>query len=169
MCIRKLDIPVVAALHGHCVGGGAGIAIGAADLRIAAPDTILRFNFVKELGIHPGMATTSLLPKLVGGAFTTQMLLQVPHKDVSSTRARELGILLDVVEDPFSKAMSVATALAAANPVAMSSLLKTLRSSSEHMQDLERVLVTEGKQQALSFASPVTRAIFSNKRIPPKL
>ncbi len=45
LSIRRLGVPVVGALHGHCVGGGAGIALGCCDVRVADRGTLLRFNF----------------------------------------------------------------------------------------------------------------------------
>ena len=47
LSIRRLGVPLVGALHGHCVGGGAGIAMGCCDVRVADRGTLLRFNFGK--------------------------------------------------------------------------------------------------------------------------
>jgi len=82
---------VVAAIHGYCVGGGAGIAVGCADVRVASRDTKLRFNFFRELGITPGMGTTAVLPALVGPAEAAKLLFQVPRRDASAEDLHRLG------------------------------------------------------------------------------
>ena len=58
-----LPVPVIAALHGNCFGGGLQIALGA-DIRIAAPDARLSVMEVKW-GLVPDMSITRTLPRLV--------------------------------------------------------------------------------------------------------
>ena len=59
-----LPVPVIAAMHGNCLGGGLQIAL-AADIRIAAPDARLSVMEVRW-GLIPDMAITRTLPRLVG-------------------------------------------------------------------------------------------------------
>ena len=56
----QVPVPVIAALHGNCLGGGLQIAL-AADIRIAAPDTRLSVMEVRW-GLVPDMAITRTLP-----------------------------------------------------------------------------------------------------------
>jgi enoyl-CoA hydratase len=178
LSIRKLDLPIVAALHGHCVGGGAGIAIGAADLPVAAPNTTMRFNFLRELGITPGMGTTQTLTDVLGSsAQSTQILLQMPKRDLDARELLNRGMVTVVVnnseedeedesetktqvgaaragDEAFDKAFELALTLAATNPVAISSITNRRR-------DLRDILEREGRDQAVSFASPQARKIFS--------
>ena len=185
LSIRKLDVPIVAALHGHCVGGGAGIAIGAADLRVAAPNTTMRFNFLRELGITPGMGTTQTLRDVLGSlAGSTQCLLQIPKRDLDAQELLRKGMVTLVVDEKekekememktksadgerkgkrgseswgekaFVEAFELAQKLADTNPVAISCITNRRR-------DLKDVLEREGRDQALSFASPIARKIFS--------
>jgi enoyl-CoA hydratase/carnithine racemase len=58
--------PVVARVHGHALGGGAGI-VAAADIAIAAPDTVFAFSEVK-LGIIPAVISPFVLSKIGPGA-----------------------------------------------------------------------------------------------------
>src|ERR1035437_4624245 len=59
-----LPVPVIAAVHGNCLGGGLQIALGA-DIRIATPDARLSVMEVKW-GLVPDMSITRTLPRLVG-------------------------------------------------------------------------------------------------------
>ena len=59
-----LPVPVIAAMHGNCLGGGLQIAL-AADIRIAAADARLSVMEV-EWGLVPDMSITRTLPRLVG-------------------------------------------------------------------------------------------------------
>ena len=61
---RELEVPVIAAMHGACLGGGLQIALGA-DVRIAAPDTQLSVMEIVH-GLIPDMSITQTLPRLVG-------------------------------------------------------------------------------------------------------
>ena len=73
LALRDLQVPVIAAMNGHAVGGGLGLAL-VCDLRVANEDAKYGSNFVK-LGLHPGMATTYILPRLVGLPKATEMIL----------------------------------------------------------------------------------------------
>src|SRR3954470_13896624 len=59
-----LPVPVIAAIHGNCFGGGLQIALGA-DIRIAAPDARLSV-MESRWGLVPDMGITSTLPRLAG-------------------------------------------------------------------------------------------------------
>ena len=64
--IDACPTPVVARVHGHALGGGAGL-VAAADIAIAAPDTVFAFSEVK-LGIIPAVISPFVLPKIGAGA-----------------------------------------------------------------------------------------------------
>src|SRR5436305_9247267 len=59
-----LPMPVIAAVHGNCFGGGLQIALGA-DVRICTPDASLSVMEIKW-GLVPDMSLTQTLPRLVG-------------------------------------------------------------------------------------------------------
>src|SRR5262249_39822124 len=60
---QRLPVPVIAAIHGACFGGGFQICLGA-DLRIGAPDTKMSVMEIKY-GLIPDMGITAALPGLV--------------------------------------------------------------------------------------------------------
>ncbi|MGH7263687.1 MAG: enoyl-CoA hydratase/isomerase family protein [Candidatus Rokuibacteriota bacterium] len=64
LSLMRLPIPTIAAINGHAIGGGLALAL-ACDVRYAAEDARMGVNFAR-LGLHPGMASTLTLPRLVG-------------------------------------------------------------------------------------------------------
>lgn len=64
LSVLDVEVPVIGALNGHAIGGGFGLAL-VCDLRYAREDAKYGANFTR-LGLHPGMAVSYLLPRLVG-------------------------------------------------------------------------------------------------------
>src|SRR3954452_4266227 len=90
--VAGLPVPVIAALNGHALGGGAEVAI-AADIRIAADDIRIGFNQV-SLGIMPAWGGAERLAQRVGRG---RAVLAIATGEVyDATAAQQLG-LLDVV------------------------------------------------------------------------
>lgn len=73
LSITSLEIPVIAAMNGHAIGGGLGLAI-VCDIRVCHASSKYGANFTR-LGLHPGMATTYILPRLVGLPKALELLL----------------------------------------------------------------------------------------------
>lgn len=71
--VLDIDVPVIAAMSGHAVGGGFGLSL-LCDIRIATADARYGANFVR-LGLSPGMAISYLLPRLVGLPLAMEYLL----------------------------------------------------------------------------------------------
>ncbi len=111
----ELPVPVIAALHGNCLGGGLQIAL-AADIRIAAPDTRLSVMEIKW-GLIPDMAITRTLPRLVGIDVAKE--LTYTGRVFSGTEARELGAVTHVSDDPLGAAQELAAEIAARSPDAI--------------------------------------------------
>lgn len=95
LAIRDLEVPVVVGLNGPAVGAGACVAL-AGDVRIAAVSAAFSVPFLK-LGMHPGMATTYLLPEVVGVAAARDLLFT--GRTVRAQEMRELGIVSQVLPD----------------------------------------------------------------------
>ena len=90
--LAALPMPVLAALNGHALGGGAEVAI-AADIRIAADDIKIGFNQV-TLGIMPAWGGAERLAELVGRS--RAMLAVTTGQLYDAASAQRLG-LLDLV------------------------------------------------------------------------
>jgi enoyl-CoA hydratase/carnithine racemase len=90
--VASFPVPVIAALNGHALGGGAEVAI-AADVRIAADDVRIGFNQV-TLGIMPAWGGAERLAQVVGRG--RAMLAIATGELYDAPAAHELG-LIDVV------------------------------------------------------------------------
>src|SRR4051812_46976243 len=91
-----LPMPVIAAVHGSCFGGGLQIALGA-DVRIATPDARLSV-MESKWGLVPDMGITSTLPRLV--RIDVAKELTYTARVLSGAEAAELGLVTRVAGDP---------------------------------------------------------------------
>jgi enoyl-CoA hydratase len=117
LSLVDLAVPVIGALNGHTVGGGFGLAL-LCDLRIGARDAKYGANFVK-LGLAPGMAISYLLPRLIGVARASELLLT--GRLVDGAEAERLGILNRAVDadDVLGEALALARTIADNAPLAV--------------------------------------------------
>jgi enoyl-CoA hydratase/carnithine racemase len=111
----EVPVPVIAAIHGHCLGGGLQIAL-AADVRFATPDAHIAVLEVKW-GLIPDMAITRTLPRLVGIDVAKE--LAYTGRIVSGTEAHALGLVTHVVDDPLQDAQALAAEIATRSPDAV--------------------------------------------------
>ena len=116
LSIRRLEVPTVAAINGPAIGAGLAVAL-ACDLRYAARGARMGVPFLR-LGMHPGMATTYLLPDVVGAAAARDLLLT--GRLVDADEALGLGLVSRVLEPEGFRDQVVATAgeIAANAPIA---------------------------------------------------
>lgn len=110
-----LPMPVIAALHGNCLGGGLQIALGA-DIRIAAPDTRLSVMEVKW-GLVPDMSITRTLPRLV--SIDVAKELTFTGRVFDGTEGARLGVVTGVSVDPLAAARELAAEIAGRSPDAV--------------------------------------------------
>jgi enoyl-CoA hydratase/carnithine racemase len=110
-----LPVPVIAAIHGNCFGGGLQIALGA-DIRIAAPDARLSV-MESRWGLVPDMGITSSLPRLV--PIDVAKELTYTARIVSGVEAAELGLVTRVADDPLAAARALAAEIASRSPDAI--------------------------------------------------
>lgn len=149
LAVRELDVPTIAAVNGAAVGAGLAVAL-ACDLRYAAEDARLGAPFT-SLGMHPGMATTWLLPEVAGLAVARELLLT--GRMVSGAEAAALGLVNRAVPSGsvLDEALAVAAEVAATAPVA-SRLTKRALASGGHAS-FEAALEWEALAQPVTLAS----------------
>lgn len=90
--------PVIAAIHGWCVGGGVDLA-AACDLRICSADARFSVREVK-LAIVADLGSLQRLPPIIGQGHTRE--LAFTGKNIDAARAERIGLVNDVHEDPAS-------------------------------------------------------------------
>lgn len=114
---RRLPVPVIAAVQGHCYGGGLQIAL-AADFRIATPES--EWSVLEgRWGIIPDMTGIRSLAELVG--IDTAKLLTMTARKVSGKEAHDLGLVTELAADPEAAADDLARELAGRSPDALAS------------------------------------------------
>jgi enoyl-CoA hydratase/carnithine racemase len=120
-----MPVPVIAAIHGNCLGGGLQIALGA-DIRIATPDARLSVMEVKW-GLVPDMSITQTLPRLVGIDVAKELALTA--RVVSGEEALAIGLVTRIADDPLAAARSLAAGIATKSPDAVRGVKRLFRDS----------------------------------------
>jgi enoyl-CoA hydratase/carnithine racemase len=111
----ELEVPVIAAIHGHCLGGGLQIALGT-DIRMVAPDAKLSVLEVRW-GLIPDMTGTQVLPGLVGRDVAKE--LTFTGRMLSGDEAVRIGLATRLADDPRADALALAGDIAAKSPHAV--------------------------------------------------
>ena len=93
--------PVIAAIEGHCMGGGLDLAL-ACHRRIAAPHAAFGHRGA-ALGLMTGWGGTQRLPRLIGKGSALELFIAA--EKVSVVRALEIGLVEAVADDPLAEAL----------------------------------------------------------------
>ncbi len=121
----EVPVPVIAAITGHCLGGGLQIALGA-DLRIVHPEASLSVLEIRW-GLSPDMTGTATLPRLVGPDVAKE--LTWTGRMVSGEEAARLGLATRTSETPREDALALAAEIAARSPHAVRAVKRLLDQS----------------------------------------
>lgn len=123
LSVLDIEVPVIAALNGHAVGGGFGLAL-VCDLRIAAKEARYGANFAR-LGLHAGMAISYLLPRIVGPVRAAELLFT--GRLIDGREAEQIGLMSRVVpaEEVKTTALAMAKTIAQNAPIAVRMMKKT--------------------------------------------
>lgn len=124
LSLLDVEVPVVGALNGHAIGGGFGLAL-VCDLRYAREDAKYGANFTR-LGLHPGMAVSYLLPRLVGLPRAAEWLYTGRLFDGREGAAAGLFNAAVPGDAVLPRAMEVARAIATNAPVAVRTTKRSL-------------------------------------------
>ena len=99
--IAAFSAPVIAAVEGHCMGGGFDLAL-ACHRRIAAPHAVFGHRGA-ALGLITGWGGTQRLPRLIGKGRALELF--VAAEKVSAHRALSIGLIDAIAEDPVAEAL----------------------------------------------------------------
>ena len=156
MLWRKLPVPVVAAVHGVCFGGGLQIASGA-DIRVAAPDARLAIMEMKW-GIVPDMGGFALWRGLVRDDVLRELVYT--NREFSGEEALALGFATFTDADPLGRATAIAQEIAARSPHAIRAAKHLANQARELPTDA--ILVEESHaQHGLLFSKNQVEAVRS--------
>lgn len=109
---RRVPVPVIAAIHGNCFGGGLQLALGA-DIRIATPDARLSFLEAKW-GLVPDMGGVALVRELVPIDVAKELVFT--GRIVRGDEALKMGLVTHVADDPLAAAEALAAEFMARSP-----------------------------------------------------
>jgi enoyl-CoA hydratase len=140
MCdaIEEAKVPVLAAIEGYALGGGAELAV-ACDLRVMAKDAIFGFRQTR-MGVSPAWGTFSRLVAQVGSARAAEVFYTAENHDAESALARGLVEHVAPPGRALDHALGLATEIAKGAPEAIAAVkgLALLSRRSEALRALER-------------------------------
>ncbi|HUE27473.1 MAG TPA: crotonase/enoyl-CoA hydratase family protein [Solirubrobacteraceae bacterium] len=167
-----LPVPVIAAVHGNCLGGGLQIALGA-DIRVATPDARLSV-MESKWGLIPDMSLTQTLPRLVRADVAKELVYTA--RVFSGEEAHQLGVVTRLAEDPLAVAHSLAEEIAGRSPDAIRGAKRLLdRSWAQPAEvglaleaEIQRALIGSANQMAAVIAGMAKQAPqFSDPAVEP--
>ena len=150
--IERTPVPVIAAIHGYCLGGGLEIAL-ACDLRVAHVDAQLGFPEV-NLGLLPGGGGTQRAPRLIGRGRTAWLAMS--GERIPARQAEAWGLVEFVVDDLDGGIERYAGALAKQSPHALREIKRLLhetrdeRSDEKEFEAFARCLGSEDGQEGVA-------------------
>ncbi len=116
--VAACPLPVIAAVHGVCIGGGVDL-IAACDIRLASADATFSVREAK-VAIVADIGSLQRLPRIIGGGHVSE--LAFTGKDISAARAESIGLVNEVSADPrqvLADARAMAAEIAANSPLAV--------------------------------------------------
>lgn len=148
LCLLSLNVPLIAAINGHAIGAGLCLAT-ACDVRVASDKAKLGFTFTR-LGLHPGMGATYFLPRVVGIACASELLLT--GRVVEAPEALRIGLVgrITAGEKVLDEAKQIAAEICECGPEATRQLLESLRGTPRTLSD---ALQREALAQATNYVS----------------
>lgn len=148
---RRVPVPVIAAVHGHCYGGGLQIALGA-DFRFTTPDA--RWSVLEgKWGLIPDMSGVRSLAEVVG--IDTAKRLTMTAETFSGEEAHALGLATGVAADPVAAADDLVEQLTERSPDALAAA-KRLFNDTWHASP-RRTFARERIEQARLLAARNTK------------
>src|SRR5438132_1447337 len=122
--------PVISAVHGYCIGGGIDL-ITACDIRLAAADAVFSVRETR-IAIVADVGTLQRLPRIIPSGHVAE--LAFTGKDIGAERARQIGLVNDVLPDAdavIKAARELAAEIAANSPLTVQGVKAVLRASAD--------------------------------------
>jgi enoyl-CoA hydratase len=117
--LAKLAVPVIAAVHGYCIGGGIDV-ISACDIRLSTSTATFSVRETK-VAIVADLGTLQRLPRLVSAGHVAE--LAYTGKDIDAKRASDIGLVNSLhgegAEEVYAAALALAHEIAANSPLAV--------------------------------------------------
>ncbi len=133
--LAALPIPVIAAVHGWCIGAGLEL-ISACDLRLCSQDA--RFSLPEvRLGIAADLGGLQRLPGIVGQGWARQLALT--GEAIDAATAARIGLVTEVLDTPdslFERADALAQHLASLSPKALEGTKRVMNDALPHRESL---------------------------------
>ncbi|XP_065903414.1 delta(3,5)-Delta(2,4)-dienoyl-CoA isomerase, mitochondrial-like isoform X2 [Dysidea avara] len=130
--IERCRVPVIAAVHGACVGGGVDMT-SACDIRLCCHDTWFQIKEI-DLGMAADVGTLQRFPKVIGNDSLSRELALTGRK-FDGKEALEMGYVSRLYpnkEELFSAAMAMATLIASKSPIAIATTKYNMVYSRDH-------------------------------------
>ena len=129
--IERCRKPVIAAIHGHCIGGGVDLTT-ACDIRVCTEDATFAIQETK-IAIVADVGTLQRITELVGKGFAREMAYT--GKRITADRALQFRLVNDVYPDKdamLAGARALASEIAANSPLTVQGTKQVLQYSEEH-------------------------------------
>jgi enoyl-CoA hydratase len=129
--IERCSKPVIAAVHGHCIGGGVDL-LCACDIRIAAKSALFSVRETR-MAMIADLGTLQRLPTIIGQGWFRELALT--GRDFSAEEALQMGFVTRLTEDRESleaEARKLADEIAASSPLAVQGAKEVILYSRDH-------------------------------------
>ena len=129
--LERARFPVIAAIHGACIGGGIDL-ITACDLRIASADASFSIEEI-HIGMAADVGTLQRLPKLIAPAVAAE--LAYTGRRFKADEAKAIGLVSQVLPDREAldaAALELARSIAAKSPLAIAGIKRNLAYARDH-------------------------------------
>ncbi len=149
--IEKCRKTVIAAIHGHCIGGGVDLT-SACDIRIAAKDAIFSIRETR-IGIIADIGSLQRVPHIIGQGWFRELALT--GRDWTAEEALKMGYITRLCEDSqalFEEARILAEEIASLAPLAVQGIKEVANYSRDH-----------GIQQGLEYVAQRNAAVVPNE------
>jgi len=148
--IENCRKPVIAAIHGHCIGGGVDLT-SACDIRLASKDAVFSIRETR-IGIIADIGTLQRVPYIIGQGWFRELALT--GRDWTAEESLRMGYITRLCENPqtlFEEARTLAEEIANLPPLAIQGIKEVVNYSRDH-----------GIQQGLEYVAQRNAALVPN-------